>query len=255
GAVHLPQPGGGARRAHLGGEPAGSGQHLLVYAAGAGRCHGFRAWRGMAGSDHARSFQGESLTMSNERILVVDDDPLILRLVRMNLDKAGYKTVTAVNGEEAIDVVSSELPDLVILDLMLPKVDGYEVCRRIREFSLVPVVMLTAKGEQVDKLRGFEMGADDYLTKPFAPQELLARVQAVLRRSQQGAPPASPSVVTCGDISVDLLRRRVTARDEAVKLTPTEFHLLQHLAVHAGKVLSHAELLTTVWGPEYRDDR
>lgn len=193
--------------------------------------------------------------MSNERILVVDDDPLVLRLVRMNLDKAGYKTLTAVNGEEAIELVSAELPDLVILDLMLPKVDGYEVCRRIREFSLVPVVMLTAKGEQVDKLRGFEMGADDYLTKPFAPPELLARVQAVLRRSQHGVAAHTPSVARCGDIAIDFLRRRVLVREEPVKLTPTEFKLLTQLALNIGKVMSHTELLTKVWGPEYRDDR
>ena len=114
--------------------------------------------------------------MPNERVLVVDDDPLIVRLVRMHLDKAGFKVLVAMDGEQAIDVCATELPDLVILDLMLPKKDGYEVCRAIREFSLVPVVMLSAKGEQVDKLRGFEMGADDYLTKPFAPAELLARV-------------------------------------------------------------------------------
>jgi two-component system KDP operon response regulator KdpE len=154
-----------------------------------------------------------------------------------------------------LDVAAAELPDLVILDLMLPPPDGYEVCRRLREFSLVPVVMLTARGEQVDKLRGFEAGADDYLTKPFSPQELLARVQAVLRRSQQAVPSTSPPVLRCGDLAIDLLRRRVTVRDDIVKLTPTEFRLLQQLAVHAGKVLSHAELLTEVWGPEYRDDR
>jgi DNA-binding response OmpR family regulator len=193
--------------------------------------------------------------VSNERIAVIDDDPLIVRLVRLHLDKAGYKVSTAADGERGLDLVATEIPDLVILDLMLPKLDGYEVCRRIREFSLVPVVMLTAKGEQVDKLRGFEMGADDYLTKPFAPQELLARVQAVLRRSQQVVPSASASTITCGDISVDLLRRRVTARGEVVKLTPTEFKLLQQLAANAGKVLSHTDLLTRVWGPEYRDDR
>jgi DNA-binding response OmpR family regulator len=193
--------------------------------------------------------------MSNERILVVDDDALILRLVRTNLDKVGYKVLTAINGEEALDIVASELPDLVVLDLMLPKMDGYEVCRRIREFSLVPVVMLTAKGEQVDKLKGFEMGADDYLTKPFAPPELLARVQAVLRRSQQGVSSSTPSVARCGDIAIDFLRRRVTVKDEPVKLTPTEFKLLQQLALNAGKVMSHTELLTKVWGPEYRDDR
>src|SRR5262245_46958731 len=133
--------------------------------------------------------------MSNERILVVDDDPLILRLVRVHLEKAGFRIITAMNGEDALNIVAAESPDVVVLDLMLPKMDGYEVCRNIREFSLVPVVMLTAKGEQVDKLRGFEMGADDYLTKPFGPPELLARVQAVLRRSQQGAAPSTPAVV------------------------------------------------------------
>ena len=193
--------------------------------------------------------------MPNERVLVVDDDPLIVRLVRMHLDKAGFKVLVAMDGEQAIDVCATELPDLVILDLMLPKKDGYEVCRAIREFSLVPVVMLSAKGEQVDKLRGFEMGADDYLTKPFAPAELLARVQAVLRRSQQGAPPTASPVVRCGPIAIDFVRRRVTVDGEPVRLTPTEFKLLQQLAVNAGKVLSHTELLTKVWGPEYRDDR
>jgi len=193
--------------------------------------------------------------MPNERVLVVDDDPLIVRLVRMNLDKAGFRVLVAMDGEQALDVCARELPDLVILDLMLPKKDGYEVCRAIREFSLVPVVMLSAKGEQVDKLRGFEMGADDYLTKPFAPAELLARVQAVLRRSQQGAPPTASPVVRCGPIAIDFVRRRVTLDGEPVRLTPTEFKLLQQLAVNAGKVLSHTELLTKVWGPEYRDDR
>jgi two-component system KDP operon response regulator KdpE len=189
------------------------------------------------------------------RILVVDDDPLIVRLVRLHLERAGHTVLTATTGQQALDVAADELPEMIILDLMLPVLDGYEVCRRIRSFSLAPVIMLTAKGEQVDKLRGFEMGADDYLTKPFAPQELMARVQAVLRRSQQGAAPTTPAVVRCGDIAIDLVRRRVTVKDEPVKLTPTEFQLLQHLAVHAGKVLSHTELLTTVWGPEYRDDR
>ena len=193
--------------------------------------------------------------MPSERILVVDDDPLIVRLVRMHLDKAGYQVLVAMDGEQALEVCANELPNLVILDLMLPKQDGYEVCRSIREFSLVPVVMLTAKGEQVDKLRGFEMGADDYLTKPFAPAELMARVQAVLRRSRLGATPTTAAVVRCGPIAIDVVRRRVTVDGEPVRLTPTEFKLLQHLAVNAGKVLSHTDLLTQVWGPEYRDDR
>jgi len=189
------------------------------------------------------------------RVLVVDDDPLLVRLVRTHLEKAGYSVVDARDGEQALDLAAAELPDLVVLDVMLPKLDGFEVCRRIREFSLVPVVMLTARGEPVDKLRGFEMGADDYLGKPFVPAELLARVRAVLRRSQQGNPATTPAVVRCGEIAIDLLRRRVTVHDDVVKLTATEFHLLQQLAVNAGKVLSHTELLTQVWGPEYRDDR
>jgi DNA-binding response OmpR family regulator len=192
---------------------------------------------------------------AHEQILVVDDDPLMVRLLRTNLDKVGYRVITAIEGEEALEVVANELPDLVILDVMLPKLDGYEVCRRIREFSLVPVVLLTARGEPVDKLRGFDMGADDYLTKPFSPPELLARVRAVLRRTQQGAPPGASSVIHCGALTIDLLRRRAIVNDEPVKLTKTEFDLLQQLALNRGKVLSHTELLTKVWGAEYRDDR
>jgi two-component system KDP operon response regulator KdpE len=190
-----------------------------------------------------------------EKIVVVDDDPLIVRLLQTNLVKAGYRVLSASDGEEGLEAVARELPDLVILDLMLPKLDGYEVCRQIREFSLVPIVLLTAKGEQVDKLRGFEMGADDYLTKPFSPPELLARMRAVLRRSQQGAPPAAASVLRCGQLTIDLVKRRVSIGDEAVRLTRTEFQLLQQLALNAGKALSHTELLSKVWGPEYRDDR
>jgi two-component system, OmpR family, KDP operon response regulator KdpE len=193
--------------------------------------------------------------MPGERILIVDDDPLIIRLVRINLERASYRTQTATDGEAALETAAAELPDLVILDLTLPKLDGYEVCRRLREFTMAPVVMLTARGEQVDKLRGFEMGADDYLTKPFAPPELLARVQAVLRRSQQGAPPTAAPVVRCGALEIDILRRRVTVNGEPVRLTPTEFKLLQQLAMHVATPVSHLDLLTRVWGPEYRDDR
>jgi two-component system KDP operon response regulator KdpE len=190
-----------------------------------------------------------------EKIAVVDDDPLIVRLLRTNLVKAGYRVLSAEDGEAGLELVARELPDLVVLDLMLPKLDGYEVCRQIREFSLVPIVLLTAKGEQVDKLRGFEMGADDYLTKPFSPPELLARMRAVLRRSQQGAPPTAASVLQCGQLTIDLVKRRVSIGDELVRLTRTEFQLLQQLALNAGKALSHTELLSKVWGPEYRDDR
>ncbi len=188
-------------------------------------------------------------------ILIVDDDPLIVRLVRLHLERAGYHTRSVATGPAALDLVTDAVPDLVILDLMLPTVDGYTVCEQIRSFSRVPVVMLTAKGEQVDKLRGFEAGADDYLTKPFSSPELVARVGAVLRRSQQGTSPIEPTILRCGAIAIDFARRRVTVNDEVVKLTPTEFRLLHQLARNAGKVLSHTQLLTEVWGPEYRDDR
>jgi DNA-binding response OmpR family regulator len=189
------------------------------------------------------------------RVLVADDDPLIQRLVRTHLDRAGFRVLIAGDGEEAVSTAAADQPDLIVLDLMLPKLDGFEVCRRVREFSLVPVVMLTARGEQGDKLRGFEAGADDYLTKPFAPAELVARVRAVLRRTQLAGPASAPAVVRCGGLTIDLARRRVQVKNEVVKLTPTEFQLLQQLALNAGKVLSHTELLTSVWGPEYRDDR
>jgi len=197
------------------------------------------------------------MTAEAERVLVVDDDPLMLRLVKTNLDREGFRVYAASKGQDALDIAAAELPDLVILDLMLPDIDGYEVCQRLRQFSLVPVVMLTARGEQVDKLSGFEVGADDYLTKPFAPAELLARVRAVLRRTRMGDAHAhaAEAVVHCGDLTVDLVRYRVSVGDQPVRLTPTEFRLLEQLALNAGKVLSHTDLLTRVWGAEYRDDR
>jgi DNA-binding response OmpR family regulator len=190
-----------------------------------------------------------------ERVLVVDDDPLMLRLVKTNLDREGFQVIAAARGQEAIDLASVELPDLVILDLMLPDIDGYEVCQRLRQFSMVPIVMLTARGEQVDKLSGFEVGADDYLTKPFAPAELLARVRAVLRRTRMGEASMATPIVQCGELVVDFVKYRVTVRGQPVRLTPTEFRLLEQLALHVGKVLTHTELLTRVWGPEYLDDR
>lgn len=190
-----------------------------------------------------------------ERVLVVDDDPLMLRLVKTNLDREGYQVLAASDGQAALEIAASEEPDLVILDLMLPDIDGFEVCERIRQFSLVPVVMLTARGEQVDKLSGFEAGADDYLSKPFAPAELLARVRAVMRRTRLGGRPSTAAIVECGDLVVDFVKYRVTARGAPVRLTPTEFRVLEQLALHAGKVLSHTELLTRVWGAEYLDDR
>jgi two-component system, OmpR family, KDP operon response regulator KdpE len=192
--------------------------------------------------------------VTSDRILAVDDDPLILRLVRLHLEKAGYSVLTALDGVSALDLIAAEQPDLVVLDLTLPKLDGYAVCQAVREFSTVPIVMLTARGEQVDKLRGFEAGADDFITKPFAPAELLARVQAVLRRSRQPARSGS-AVIQCGRISIDAVRRRVRLGDEEVKLTPTEYRLLLLLAQQRDRVMTHRDLLVEVWGPEYADDR
>jgi DNA-binding response OmpR family regulator len=178
-----------------------------------------------------------------QRVLVADDDPLIQRLIRTHLDRAGFRVLSAADGEEALDVAAAEQPDLIVLDLMLPKLDGFDVCKRIREFSLVPVVMLTARGEQVDKLRGFEAGADDYLTKPFAFGELTARVQALARRSRSAAPP----ILERAGIRLDPHRRTVTRDGEPVGLSRKEFAVLAELLRADGGVVSAEQLLEKAW--------
>lgn len=188
------------------------------------------------------------------KILAVDDEPRVLHLVREVLKAVGFETVAVSNGSAAIDAVAVEQPDLVLLDVLLGSgPNGYEVCRRIREFSDVAVIMLTAKATESDILAGFEAGADDYLTKPFSAKELPARVQAVLRRTQRRED-AITTAFTCGDVHINFARRTVTRRGEPVSLTRTEYELLYQLARHAGCVLTHADLLNWVWGPEYRDD-
>jgi DNA-binding response OmpR family regulator len=187
-------------------------------------------------------------------ILAVDDEPHVLKLVKANLESSGYKVLTAEDGEKAVELVERELPDLVILDLMLPKLDGYAACRRIREFSAVPVIMLTARSAQVDLVHGFEVGADDYLTKPFSVTELLMRVQAVLRRSKWPEEIVLRQEFKAGPIAIDFAQHRVTVTGEAVKLTPTEYRLLAYLASNANRVIIHRELLRAVWGPEYGDE-
>jgi DNA-binding response OmpR family regulator len=187
-------------------------------------------------------------------ILIVDDEPHVLKLVKANLESSGYKVLTAGDGEEAIRTVDRELPDLVILDLMLPRVDGYAVCRRIREFSKVPVIMLTARSAQVDLIHGFEVGADDYLTKPFSATELVMRVQAVLRRSKWPEEIIVRQSFKVGPIEIDFAQHRVTVDGEPVKLTPTEYRLLAYLASNANRVITHRELLRAVWGPEYGEE-
>ena len=194
-------------------------------------------------------------TMKKNRILVVDDEPKMVRLIREVMCACGYDVVTASNGEQAIEMVALEQPDLLLLDLILTDgIDGYEVARRVREFSSVPIIMLTARVRESDKLRGFEEGADDYITKPFSSKELLARVRAVLKRSKGEADITMESEILCGNLKIDLARRRVMVHNKEVHLTPTEYELLHELVIHRNQVLLHAQLLTTVWGPEYRDD-
>jgi DNA-binding response OmpR family regulator len=190
--------------------------------------------------------------VSTVQVLVVDDEPRYLKLVRYNLEAAGYEVITAANGEEALSLVAGKSPDLVILDLRLPDVDGFEVCTKIREFSPVPVIMLTAKGEERDKVAGLHLGADDYVTKPFGAGELMARVEAVLRRSNIPKGMIS-SNITVGELSIDVAQRTLTVAGQEVSLSPTEYRLLRCLVVNAGRVVIQEELQEEVWGPEYRE--
>ncbi len=187
----------------------------------------------------------------NITVLVVDDEKPLREFVRRNLEARGYKVLNAANGLEALAVFENGQVDLVILDIMMPHLDGLETARRIRAGSRVPIIILTAMGEEADKVRAFDLGADDYLTKPFGVGELLGRIQAVLRRSRWSEAPAAQERLARGEIAVDLPRHEVKARGELVELTPIEFNLLVYLMRHAGKVLSHRDILQNVWGPEY----
>ena len=185
-------------------------------------------------------------------VLVADDEPRITKLVSIALGEEGFRVVTAGGGEEALAKAEEVRPDIVLLDIVMPDLDGIEVMRQLRERRPVAVILLTAKGSTADKAKGLDLGADDYIAKPFHPDELAARVRAVLRRSS-GAQPGS-GVLKFDDVEIDLERRMVTRNGELVQLSRTEWLLLQHLAANAGKVVLHTELLTKVWGPEYRDD-
>jgi two-component system KDP operon response regulator KdpE len=192
--------------------------------------------------------------MKKTRILVVDDELSIIKFLRANLEARSYEVLAAMNGAEALQTFEMELPDLVILDIMMPRMDGFEVCHRLREWSQVPIIMLSARGDEDDKVKCLDLGADDYITKPFGKDELIARVRAVLRRTEAAATiPTQPSFA-CGDLHVNFVKRQVTVAGTEVKLTPTEYNLLQELVLNAGKVLTHTHLLNTVWGPEYRED-
>ena len=193
--------------------------------------------------------------MRRLRILIVDDELAILKLLRANLEANGFGTIAAMDGAEALQTVERELPDLVILDIIMPKMDGFEVCRRLREWSQIPIIMLSVQGDMQDKVKCFNLGADDYVTKPFSAEELIARVKSVLRRSEAARGTASKPFFTCDDLQINFAAREVTVAGNDIRLTATEYSLLQELVLNAGKVLTHNHLLHKVWGPEYGQER
>jgi two-component system KDP operon response regulator KdpE len=192
--------------------------------------------------------------LERRRILVVDDEERMVRFIRMNLESDGFQVSEAFNGKQAVQRLRDVTPDLILLDIMMPDLDGFEVLEMIREVSAVPVIMLTAKGEEDDRVRGLELGADDYVTKPFSPRELVSRVKAVLRRAEA----ASGSMHSLQEIDerlkIDFDRREIWLEGKLIKLRPTEYRLLFHLVQNAGWVVSHDQLLQKVWGYEYRDE-
>ena len=188
------------------------------------------------------------------RILVVDDERRMVGFIRLNLEQDGFEVIEAYNGTQALDRLRDSLPDLILLDVMMPDIDGFDVLRTIREISQVPVIMLTAKGEEDDKVKGLELGADDYITKPFSPRELVSRVKAVLRRGSFADEGDEGVIEVDKRLKIDFSRREVWVDGELVKLRPTEYRLLYHLVQNAGWVLTHDQILTKVWGYEYRDE-
>lgn len=191
----------------------------------------------------------------SKRILIVDDEPRYLRLLEANLKTEGYTVVTAADGLQAIDAFSAQPVDLILLDIMMPRLDGFGTCQRIREFSNVPIIMLTAKGEEQDRVKGLDLGADDYLVKPFSATELLARVRAVLRRAQLPGEQGQERFFSHENLKIDFARAEVWRDDQPVSLSATEYRLLLQFAHNIGKILTSEDLLTSVWGPEYKSDK
>lgn len=191
-----------------------------------------------------------------KRILIVDDEPRYLRLLEANLRTEGYEVVTASDGAQAVDVFSNQPIDLVLMDVMMPKLDGFGATQRIREFSNTPIIILTAKGDEQDRVRGLDLGADDYLIKPFSATELLARVRAVLRRAQPTPEVGGQSrFFTHGNLKIDFARAEIWKGEIPISLSATEYRLLLQFAHHVGKIMSSEDLLTSVWGPEYKTDK
>jgi DNA-binding response OmpR family regulator len=188
--------------------------------------------------------------MNGRKILIVDDEARLVDVLKAYLERDGYRAVTAYDGKQALFVARREKPDLILLDLMLPEIDGLEVCRTLRKESDTPIIMLTARSEETDKLIGLELGADDYVTKPFSPREVVARVRAVLRRARSGAS-AGQETITVGDLVIDQARHEVRRKNEIISITPTEFDLLWALASNKGRVLSRLQLMEKALGESY----
>jgi len=190
----------------------------------------------------------------SDLVLVIDDDATLLGLLAKHLSRAAYHVITAVSGNAGLEMFNNHQPNLVILDIMMPKMNGWDVCEHIRMTSNVPIIMLTAKGEEQDRLHGFRLGVDDYVAKPFSSAELVARVEAILTRSHRALAETPPSPIVRGDLIIDLSERRVTRGSQSISLTPTEFRLLAALAERPGHMFSPKELLVRAWGSEYGDN-
>lgn len=194
------------------------------------------------------------MNKQRRKVLIVDDEPRMIRFIQLNLEHDGFEVYEATSGGEALKQLRDQMPDLIILDIMMPDLDGFDTLQMIREISTVPVIMLTAKGEEDDRVRGLELGADDYITKPFSPRELSSRVQAVLRRSEMPSAAEHEMIEVDDRLKIDFDRREIWVKGKLVKLRPTEFRLLYHLVQNAGWVVPHEQLLAKVWGYEYRDE-
>jgi two-component system KDP operon response regulator KdpE len=190
---------------------------------------------------------------SGKTVLVVDDESRMVEFIAMNLELEGFHVVRAANGSGALEKATKEHPDLVLLDIMMPDMDGFETLQELREISSVPVIFLTAKSEEVDRIKGLDLGADDYITKPFSPKELVSRIRAVLRRTEPAAVTSSEIVVD-NELRVNFDQRKVIVRGQEIRLRPTEYRLLYQLVTNAGKLLTHEVILSRVWGAEYRDE-
>jgi DNA-binding response OmpR family regulator len=189
--------------------------------------------------------------MRKPRILIVDDEPAIRKFVRANLEVRDYETLLATDGSEACEIIEREMPDLIILDIMMPKTDGFEVCRQVREWSKIPIIFLSARAGEMDKVKCLELGADDYITKPFGVDELLARVKAVMRRVKAANETDNLPIFSFSELKVDFAKHLVEINNETVNLTATEYKMLSYLAMNAGRVITVGQLLEHVWGEEY----